>query len=283
MSWFSIAKNFGVNNIEKEFPIVTLYHGTYAANLEGILKNGIIPRNVDSLSLVNEGIQYISSKVGLSPEEEKELKDSAYVSKYAIDRLQEAGPNRVYLTGEKSYAISNSMASAEWFEEILGNAIRLKYAPYVEKEHNFTTQRLNLYKKLEELDKKSGMGDLSIYAEKDKISKEIRKSEQEENEQLSDIKKEMKDLRLNILRDRFGDKIVILTVELPYNVFKSKISSKYSQERLSLFEKIYNDYINGDKKDNWFELVKSKHYNVWDFFREVHLSGVEPEYITRKE
>ena len=90
-------------------------------------------------------------------------------------------------------------------------------------------------------------------------------------------KREIEESRGNIIGSQFGNSAVILTVKMPYSVFKKKAASERTKERIIEFEKAYRNYIKGKK--TFFTYVNEGQYGVWEYFREVQLTNVEQEYI----
>lgn len=82
-----------------------------------------------------------------------------------------------------------------------------------------------------------------------------------------------------MLRQQYGDDAVVFSVRMPYKVFVSKLASGRSRERVKLFEEQFATWKSDTNSRTWFEFIKGNARRVWEFFQEVHLSGVEPKYI----
>jgi hypothetical protein len=58
-----------------------------------------------------------------------------------------------------------------------------------------------------------------------------------------------------------------------------KLASSHSRERVELFEEQFEEYKAGIGQRTWFEHIGGNPVKVWEFFQEIHLTGVEPQYI----
>jgi len=267
-----------------EFPVVTLYHGTYLANLDSIRSNGIVSRAIDAKTTVEVAVNEVVDGFNLTPEQARELKSS--VVRFAVERITESGFSKVYLSGERSYAEGNAKAGGEWYEEIIRTATAIKHEDFYELQAEYARRTSELERKMKEHDAMvSSLGpdmeidqyhkELSISRELDRQHGELQK---ERREALDDRRREMDREGQEILRKRFGDEAVVFTVEMPYAVFVGKIASSRSRERIVLFEEMYAQYVAGGR-GNWFSFIHGDKGKVWEFFQEVHLSGVEPRFI----
>jgi len=281
--WYKISQE---NNVWKAFPIVTLYHGTYAKNVDSIMDKGIVPILVDIKRQVLDAIKEITAYLDLSKEQVDVLKK--IILEYSEKRLGESDFNKVYLSGAKSYATSNAGAGGEWYEMLLHRAIEIKYKDLYETVRSYRIQELNLYDQIKKIDEE--------YKEKpfDEDRSQRWDREREIERQIKDLRQEAvpfieeqqnieETVLGELLNNRFGSGVTVLAVQMPANIFKSKIASEYTQERVELFENKYKEYLaGGNERTNWFNIYE-KYDSVWAFFQEVHLSSVEPEYIVGKE
>jgi len=269
-----------------EFPEVTLYHGSFLANLGSIQANGIVPRAVNAKAAVMNAVDEISIALDLSSEQDKELRSGATV-KYAIDRIQQSGFSKVYLSGERDFAVSNAKAGGEWYEGIVNTALQLKHEEFFELQRSYAVRIMNLERLMEQQDKAFsqaiGTGDEEEYR---RLFRELRETnkqhdelQRERDKALSGRRSEIGQQEQAVLRKRFGDKAVVFRVVMPYRVFVSKIASPSSRERIEMFEKMYADYVRGEGGRNWFVYIHGNSGKVWEFFQEVHLTGVEPHFI----
>jgi hypothetical protein len=264
--------------VEKEYPIVELYHGTLMNNLPNIMQNGIIPIAIDAEQRVAEAVKYISQELQIPKEkiiESLSIRD-------AVKRLGESGFKMVYLSGQMSYAISNSKASREWFEYILSSAIHVKHADFYDQEYEFHGKILDIYKQIEKLDKiQVGQNDtearLQTYEKERELTQQAHSLEHEQDIKLKEIKQKIEQEEQKILQSRFGSQTVVFTVRLPYQEFKRKAVSTFSKERIALFERLYVEAQKG--QPNWFTHAKEHNESVWEFFQEIHLNKVEKQYI----
>ena len=280
MHWYKISQK--CLPIDKKFPLVILYHGSFANNLKNILSQGIVPIRVNSEDIIQGAISEIARYLSLSGEQFKEWEGTG-VFKYAKERLEQSGFNKVYLSGKRNYAISNAGASGEYYENLLLPAIRIKYEEHFNKEHSYFRKEqeiIDLIKSKEE--KLRSVRDdemLSVYSEIHKLELELRnvqKSSQEDIE-IRTQNKNIEKIKNDMINKRFGEKEMLFTIILPYRVLKEKLASSFSRERVKDFEENYQEHCQG--KNNWFDYVEEQNLNVWEFFQEIHLTSVESEYI----
>jgi hypothetical protein len=280
MNWYKISQCL---SIEKKFPLVILYHGSFANNLKNILSNGIIPIRINSTDIIQGAISEIARYLGLNNEQYKEWEGTG-VFRYAKERLDQSGFDKVYLSGDPSYAISNAGASGEYYENLLLPAIRIKYEEHFTKQHSYWEQEQKIIDLIKA--KEEGLrGNIapeervSIYDEMHKLNLELRKIEKSSSEDM-EIKTQnqnIEKLKNEMLSKRFGDKTILFTIILPYRVFKEKLASSHSRDRVKQFEEEYQKHCRGE--ENWFNRVESPNENIWQFLQEIHLTSVESEYI----
>lgn len=271
---------------ENEFPEATLYHGSFLANLDSIRAHGIVPRIIDVKAAVMNAVDEVSIAFDLNSEQDKELRSDAVV-KYALDRVEQSRFDKVYLSGEKDFAEGNAKAGGEWYEGIVLAAERIKHADYYDLKHDYAMRILAIEKQMKLLDEKCrGMMAKGDFDEYERISRQLSvlneqygEIQLESQRALNERRQEIKRQSRAIMSRRFGDKAVILTVVMPYAAFVSKIASASSRQRVETFEKMYAEYVSGEDRQNWFSHVRGDSQKVWEFFQEVHLSGVEPHYI----
>jgi len=267
--------------VGNDFPEVVLYHGTYTSYIPSISQMGIVPVAFDIEKKLDAGMSEISSSLRLSPEQEDQLRETA--REYATQRLSESGFEMVYLSGERQYAVSNAGASAEWFEGLLHSALRMKFHDEIDAAIDMRQAEFQIQDRLKELDNErhsispEQMGE--FYHKVNLWESALREAEGRTRTLSEPLNEKMREIEQKLKAQKFGEQVSILTVKMPYDVFKSKVVSPYSKERVALFEKLYREYKGGKK--NWFYLVKNEHKydSVWEFFKEIRLSGIEPEYI----
>jgi hypothetical protein len=277
-----------------EFPVVTLYHGSFLSNLDSIKGMGIVPRAVDAEATVGRAVDEVSGVLVLSEAQKRELYEGT--AKYAIDRIKQSKFDKVYLSGEKSFAESNAKAGGEWYEQLVSSALRIVHEDYYEMEHDYAVRTLDLEKKMKMQDEKlremqrQDMGSETQHEERlvqVRLSRELDRQYDELRKERSRVldgrRREVGRQEQEVLKKRFGDEAVIFTVEMPYDVFVEKIASFDSKQRIQLFESMYSDYVSGVKTQNWFEHIRGDSSRVWEFFQEVHLSGVESRFIVKWE
>jgi len=290
MNWYKISQS-----VADEFPVVTLYHGSLSQNKDSILQEGIRSKKVDSETIIENGINFLIKEMELSNDQAEELRNS-YAVKSAIDRLERSGFNKVYLTGELSYAISNAAACTEWMEALYDAAERIKYQEFYDKRYAFHGMEQSLYDQIKANDKAlqeaynqlhSGANVRNnieqLYRKNKQIQKEIDKLSTQYNVEIKPQLVHIKAAAKTLLAKIFGNTTVIFTIKMPYTTFRSKAASDSTKERIDNFEEMYRQYrSNPQHVRNWFAFWNApgkKTENVWHFFQEVHLTFVEPEYI----
>lgn len=295
MNWYKLAQS-----IEEEFPIVTLYHGSLASNLERILKEGIRPKSVDAVSMVNQAVQEIVHELRMNLEQVR--KEESYIDEIIQQsqrRLGESKFEKVYLSSEFEYAESNATAGGEWYEMLVFAFMRIKYDEYEKIRADYSHRQLQMYDQLKKLDEMISTGyskstiDRNLHKQRQQLEEAIRKLEMDFRLQYDNIRQQQIQEKQDLVNSRFGEKAVVFTVKMPYQVFRGKIASPHSMQRLKDFEATYQRYKEGEKPidsmfgddkgsvaKNWFDTVRKGEYdNIWDWFHEVHLSFVEPQFI----
>jgi hypothetical protein len=265
------------NAVSERYPIVKLYHGSFQVNKQSILANGIIPKTVDADRIAMMAIDEVAEVMKFADEKKDELSELALKS--SIDRIQESKFDKVYLSGELDYAINNAKAGSEWYENIVSLALRIANQDYYELIAEYQKRTQKLERELEQQEKKDFSRQHDRLKKWNILKERYDALQKEKDLALSLRRKEIAEQKKDILKKRFGDEAIIFEVEMPYEVFVSKIASPYSKERVQLFESMYAAYLNGDRR-NWFDYIEGNEQEVWQFFREVHLTGVEPRFIT---
>jgi hypothetical protein len=212
------------------------------------------------------------------------------VTHSSIDRIKQSKFDKVYLSGERDFAVSNAKAGGEWYEDIVNTALGIlhddfytlvgeyaKRSKYLEKAIEKQSEKMT--KMLEEPDDEKRDVERQVSRDLERRYYDLQK---EKEEVLGGRRQKLKKQNDDIVRKRFGDEAVIFTVVMPYSVFVSKMASPHSKERISLFEEMYAGFLRGEKR-NWFDYIGGKRDMVWEFFQEVHLSGVEPRFIKKWE
>jgi regulator of replication initiation timing len=290
MNWYRLAQS-----IESEFPAVTLYHGSLALNLQNILKEGIRPRQINIDAIVNSEVQEILQKLGITVEQVEEL-DKGYfdlIVNHAKERLGQSKFDKVYLSGDKSYAQSNAAAGSEWYDMLVSAFLSVRYKVWENIRSNYYQQLNKMYNQLESLDKQvsssipENAADIyerqGLYQRRSGLERTIKQYEEDFQKNYGHVFLQKKLDRKNLMSGKFGNETVIFKVEMPYQVFKNKVIGNFSQDRIKLFESRYQESKKGGK-NNWFDSVRAGEYDsVWKWFHEVHLSFVEPEYIVGYE
>ena len=195
---------------------------------------------------------------------------------YAIKRIGESGFNKVYVSGEFSYAQSNAKAGGEWFEYILDAGMRIAHKDYYGKRHWHNMRVLGLHRSLEKMDKTLNDTDIEyrepIYAKRRELQAKIRQAQIEQDRTVSYEGEAVEQRRVAILRNRFGHQAVVFNIEMPYRDFKERLASESSKQRIADMEGLYSEFLHG--KNDIF-----RKYSPWDMLQEVHMRMVEPRFI----
>lgn len=263
-----------------DFPNVVLYHGSFLVNLPSIQSHGIVPRAVDANAVVEIAIAEISEAFGLTREEVRELRSGLLV-RHAIERIKESGFSKVYLSGEYDYAVSNAKAGGEWYEGILDTASRIKNQRYWDRKHELDVEIRDLEKQMKkndaEMRSRLDRSDEDFLRSRELDRRHAELSRQAEAE-LGGLRRKIEEEKNRILSRRYGDAAVIFRVVMPYGDFVARVASS-SRDRLSLFEQAYAEYVAGETRRNWFAYIRGDPKRVWEWFREVHMTRVEPSFI----
>jgi len=119
-----------------------------------------------------------------------------------------------------------------------------------------------------------------IFEEQRKLNELVRAVEEEKKAVLSGMQRKIDQQEVAVLRGRFGDEGVLLTLSIPWADLKSLAADSYTKKRLEKFEEQFADWKEG-KDGTWVGHVGGDKRRVWGFFREIHLKKVPPKFITK--
>lgn len=277
-------------SVEDDFPKVVLYHGTFAAYLPFIQKMGLVPRAVDAKSIVDAAIDQIADAYKMTMEQKRELASHPGI-KSAMSRITESGFDKIYLSGERSYAEGHIGASGEWFETLLEAASSIVHREFHELKYDYDIKLLALEKVMKRNDKALSQimakGDLEEWESKreefHKVDDEYYRLQDEREKALVDKRREIEEQKRQTIKLKYGEDGVLLTVVMPFSTFVSKSASSFTTERIEEFKAQYARWKTGEGGKTWFEHMGSDKSRVWEFFREVHLRSVETRFIVKTE
>lgn len=274
-------------SVEDDFSDVALYHGTFYSNLPSIRSAGLSPRSVDADATIAEAVEQVGDAFGFDAAQKKELAAAPGV-RSAKRRITESGFDKVYLSGDRKYAEGHVGASSEWYHMVIESAQHIAHADYYDLKYDYGTRLSGIHKEREQNDREYRSEtdiekQMALLDAGREIEKRYRALEEEQEAALKDRREAIKRHEKEVLRQRFGDSGVLLTVAMPYAAFVSKAVSSHTKQRIKEFEEQYARWKEGDGDRTWFSYVHGNPRKVWEFFQEVHLSKVEPRFIVKKQ
>lgn len=281
MSWYKASQQ---KTFEQEFPQIELFHGTYDINLPLILEQGIVPVAYDIEDRLQTAVQEIREEIGLDQKQLAQLEESF---KWARERMGESGFKVVYLSGQRGYARSNAIASSEWYLSLVHSALRIKFEDEFNHIADLRSAEFALHDEIKRADAQvrdtiaSGedFDATRLFDNVRLLERRLKEAEQRSSDASSVYNERQKAIGKKLLGTRYGDKVVILNVRMPIQVFEQKLASDSSRERLESLKEDWADYARGDTNTWIHYALKQQGVSIWEYFLEVHLDSVEPEYI----
>jgi len=272
--------------VEDAFPEITLYHSSFRMNFGAIRREGIKAKVIDVEAVLARAVDFVAGEYELSEEQKKELV-GGHAVRGARERITESEFAKVYLSGDRDFSRTNAEASSEWMDELIREASAVVNADVLERDREFSQRELDIMDRRKAIDKelRALAPDTSTFDERrrlhdedSELGNETHQLREQRDAELSEAKKAIKVKEREVRGKRFGEGVVVFTVKMPYKVFVRKAASSHTKGKIRDFEKAYEDHVAGDPNTVFGEIGRLFD-SVWQFFYEVHLKSVEPQYI----